>query len=257
MTTVGTKWLWRSLWVIGLFLIFGLVAYRLVISLGLEPWSLQKIRLARATHRAERLVAAIKAYERDRGVAPDSLRALVPHYLAKVPGTGLAGYPKFEYMRFTNSHYSLMWYDLGSRHGQPKAGLWLYPDGDPGHAILALAVDQMGRVVEARADRLPKNHQTNAFDAQHWRSKDHRIEMVRSLPTVLQIPGADTNAVVALLGPADGFRTLRDSPWELRIDCSRGMINWDVFFYWPTQRYPNHIYGGVVERIADWAYVHE
>lgn len=56
---------------------------------------------------------------------------------------------------------------------------------------------------------------------------------------------------------ADGFRALRDSPWELRIDCSRGMLNWDVFFYWPTQRYPNHIYGGVVEGIADWAYVHE
>jgi hypothetical protein len=35
------------------------------------------------------------------------------------------------------------------------------------------------------------------------------------------------------------------------------MLNWDVFFYWPTQDYPKTIYGGSTERIGQWAYVHE
>jgi hypothetical protein len=257
MTATGKKWLSRSLWIIGIFLFLSLIVYRLAIWAGFEPWSLRKLRFATAAQGAEWLIAAIKAYERDRGVAPDSLAALVPRYIVKIPGTGLAGYPSFEYQRFTNSHYSLMWYDLGSRNGQPMAGLWCYPEGDPQHAILAFTVDQNGQVVEARVDRMPKAHQTGAFDAQRWRSKTDRIEMARSLPSVLQVPGADTNVVITLLGPPEGFRTLRDSPWELRIDCPRGMLNWDVFFYWPTQRYPNQIYGGSVERIGQWAYVHE
>lgn len=257
MSTVGKRWLLRGVWILGLFIVLCFVVYRVVIWVGVEPWSLRKLRFTIATHQAERLIAAIKAYERDRGAAPDSLAALVPRYVAWVPRTGLPDYPRFEYQRFTNSQYSLMWYDLGSRKGHPMAGLWCYPEGDAEHAILALTVDQTGRLVQAYADRMPKAHETNAFDGERWRSNVDRIEMVRSLPTALKFPGTDTNAVVTLLGLPNGVRTLRDSPWELRIDCSRGMLNWDVFFYWPTQRYPDNIYGGIVERIGDWAYVHE
>ena len=36
-----------------------------------------------------------------------------------------------------------------------------------------------------------------------------------------------------------------------------GIMDFDVFFYWPSETYPDAIYGGVVERIGDWAYVHE
>jgi hypothetical protein len=45
--------------------------------------------------------------------------------------------------------------------------------------------------------------------------------------------------------------------WELRVQCPLGLMNWDVFFYWPGTDYPNAIYGGSVERIGGWAYVHE
>lgn len=47
------------------------------------------------------------------------------------------------------------------------------------------------------------------------------------------------------------------SLWELRVPCSVGMLNWDVFFYWPREKYPSHIYGGWVEAMGKWAYVHE
>ncbi len=45
--------------------------------------------------------------------------------------------------------------------------------------------------------------------------------------------------------------------WELSVPCSIGMLNWDVFYYLPTEKYPEHDYGGSVEPIKNWAYVHE
>lgn len=45
--------------------------------------------------------------------------------------------------------------------------------------------------------------------------------------------------------------------YELRVATSIGVLNWDVFVYWPERNYPAQMYGGSVERIRDWAYVHE
>jgi hypothetical protein len=45
--------------------------------------------------------------------------------------------------------------------------------------------------------------------------------------------------------------------YELLVSTSTGGLNWDVFVYWPEQQYPSEMYGGWVERIDGWAYVHE
>jgi hypothetical protein len=50
---------------------------------------------------------------------------------------------------------------------------------------------------------------------------------------------------------------VKQAGWELRVPCSSDPLNWDVFFYWPTRRYPTFIYGGSVKRIGEWAYVDE
>ena len=50
---------------------------------------------------------------------------------------------------------------------------------------------------------------------------------------------------------------LDTGPWSLILPCGRGVLNWDVFVYWPTEQYPHHMYGGFVERVRSWAYVHE
>jgi type II secretory pathway pseudopilin PulG len=44
--------------------------------------------------------------------------------------------------------------------------------------------------------------------------------------------------------------------YELRIECGEG-LNWDRFFYWPDQNYPNGTYKREYERIGDWCYWHE
>lgn len=45
--------------------------------------------------------------------------------------------------------------------------------------------------------------------------------------------------------------------YELLVQCSKGSREGDSFFYWPEGNYPEHIYGGRVDKIKDWAYVHE
>lgn len=45
--------------------------------------------------------------------------------------------------------------------------------------------------------------------------------------------------------------------WVLWVETPSGGINWDIFLYLPNQRYPRHGYGGDLERVGRWAYVHE
>lgn len=48
-----------------------------------------------------------------------------------------------------------------------------------------------------------------------------------------------------------------ENPWVLRVNTSLGMLNWDMFLYLPRQNYPERGFGGRLERVGDWAYVHE
>ncbi|HEX8551995.1 MAG TPA: hypothetical protein VF681_10635 [Abditibacteriaceae bacterium] len=48
------------------------------------------------------------------------------------------------------------------------------------------------------------------------------------------------------------FRT-----YELKVRTPGGGINFDSLVYWPEKSYPPRMYGGSIERINDWAYVHE
>ena len=48
-----------------------------------------------------------------------------------------------------------------------------------------------------------------------------------------------------------------DNPWALSVSTPSGGINFDMMLYFPNQIYPEHGYGGWLERIGDWAYVHE
>jgi hypothetical protein len=47
------------------------------------------------------------------------------------------------------------------------------------------------------------------------------------------------------------------NPWVVWVDTPSGGINWDIFLYYPRQNYPQRGHGGYLERVKDWAYVHE
>lgn len=65
-------------------------------SIPVADW-LRHTSLEEVADKAQPLVNAIHAYERDTGAPPPSLSALVPKYLPKVPGTGFGSSPKFDY----------------------------------------------------------------------------------------------------------------------------------------------------------------
>lgn len=47
------------------------------------------------------------------------------------------------------------------------------------------------------------------------------------------------------------------NPWVLFVNTGSGALNFDRFIYLPRQNYPERGYGGWLEKIEDWAYVHE
>ena len=47
------------------------------------------------------------------------------------------------------------------------------------------------------------------------------------------------------------------NPWVLTVFTPSGGINFDQFIYFPLQNYPDKGFGGWLQRVNDWAYVHE
>ncbi len=48
-----------------------------------------------------------------------------------------------------------------------------------------------------------------------------------------------------------------DNSWALTALVSRAMMNWDRFIYVPDGKYPGNGFGGTLERVGGWVYVHE
>lgn len=213
---------------------------------------------SRLAKRSDSLITAIKSYEVAHGHPPQTLKELVPSYLESVPHTQMPAYPNYVYEVFPphapTKHY---WYDLGSREGEEFAGLWKYVDGDPEHAILVFTTDRTERVIYIDTDRMPLNPEKQPFDANLWLDRTNRMAMVQDSATIHGLVGQAFTGVISLLGSPDGERTVLSAEWELRIPCSSGVLNWDIFLYRPNESYPDYIYGGYVERIGKWAYVHE
>lgn len=56
---------------------------------------------------------------------------------------------------------------------------------------------------------------------------------------------------------ADAQARFQNNRWALSIFTPGGGINFDMMLYFPDQNYPEYGYGGWLERLEDWAYVHE
>ena len=55
----------------------------------------------------------------------------------------------------------------------------------------------------------------------------------------------------------DASDAFQSNHWALVVSTPGGFLNFDQFMYLPFLNYPEHGYGGVLERVGDWAYVHE
>jgi hypothetical protein len=73
---------------------------------------------------------------------------------------------------------------------------------------------------------------------------------------IANIPQTQIEAYPDLLY-SKGMSGKGDNPWMLTVPTPLGGFNWDEFLYLPNGDYPKYNYGGGLERIGDWAYVHE
>lgn len=221
-----------------------------------QDWEKRKPRFQEAALRAEPLILAISAYTSAIGHSPTAFDDIVPEYLDKLPATGLRECGSFEYRSLTHKLGSIVWYDLGSRQGRSWSGQSRYSDGDPGHAILVFALDAEGKITSALIDRMPKGSEPEDFESAGWKKKENRIGMALALSDTYRLYGMPGDVFESLLGPPDGSRLVQGAAWELRINCPTGLLNHDAFVYWPTQKYPRHLYGGYTESIGGWVYIH-
>jgi len=221
-----------------------------------QDWEQRRNLFQEAASRAAPLIAAIGAYTATVGHPPNSLEEIAPQFLAGIPATGLQACERFEYRSLAHKPGAIVWYDLGSRQGQPYSGQSRFSDGDPDHAILIFTLDSQDKITSALIDRLPKGHEPEDFDPERWKSGGNRIEMALALSDTYQLNGMPRDVFEPLLGKPDGSRVVHGTPWELRINCPTGLLNHDTLVYWPTESYPQHLYGGNTETIGRWVYIH-
>ena len=117
-------------------------------------------------------------------------------------------------------------------------------------------LDLQDKIINAAIDRLPKGREPVDFESSRWKAGEDRIGMALALSETYRLHGMPRSVFESLLGPPDGSRMAQRAPWELRVNCSTGLLNHDAFVYWPTEKYPDYLYGGKTESIDNWVYIH-
>ena len=69
------------------------------VALVIDPHVYRERHLATLEQNSAPLVRAIRAYARDEGIPPPSLKALVPRYIAQLPETGYRPNPRLTLSR--------------------------------------------------------------------------------------------------------------------------------------------------------------
>ena len=94
------------------------------------------------------------------------------------------------------------------------------------------------------------------FEAEHGKPPPEIAALVPGHLAALPTPGIGTAPHFTYL--LTSARTdMGDNPWMLEVRPPVAGIGFDVFIYLPNQNYPKHGWGGVLERMGTWAYVHE
>lgn len=94
------------------------------------------------------------------------------------------------------------------------------------------------------------------FEAEQGKLSSDLFALIPGHLATLPTPGIGTSPEFSYL--LSGKRKdMGDNPWMLEVRPPVAGIGFDVFIYLPNQNYPKRGWGGVLERIGTWAYVHE
>jgi hypothetical protein len=95
------------------------------------------------------------------------------------------------------------------------------------------------------------------FEAENKRPPTSLAELVPKYLAVIPNTGMAAYPEYEYVTGDQALENYDGNPWAVWVDTPSGGINWDILIYYPKQNYPRRGHGGSLERVKDWAYVHE
>jgi len=149
------------------------------------------------------------------------------------------------------------------RYARLLVALVLFTGLALGFCVLGYAFSSRKRCIIVAVHRL--RPLTMALERYYDAHGSYPDSLEKLMPEFLErIPGTGMIGYRELgYKPIDQEREWRKRPdragkeYELYIYCPLGMSNFDSLRYWPSERYPEYKWGGTIERMDGWAYVHE
>ncbi len=94
------------------------------------------------------------------------------------------------------------------------------------------------------------------FETANGKPPLHLFALVPNQIAAIPTPGIGTSPEFGYRLPKPGEEG-EGNPWMLIVHPPVAGIGFDVFIYLPKQNYPETGWGGYLERMGNWAYVHE
>ena len=95
-----------------------------------------------------------------------------------------------------------------------------------------------------------------SFERKYGQPPNHLSELIPEFFTEVPRTGIGRYPTYHYQSKFENPTDYYDNPWFLKVSTRDGM-NFDQFLYFPKQNYPEKDFGGTLERIGSWAYVHE
>jgi hypothetical protein len=109
----------------------------------------------------------------------------------------------------------------------------------------------IARAVDAAS---PLTNAIHSFERDHGRPPAQLSDLVPRYVRVIPSTGMGGYSAWEYIPDAASYE---GNPWVLLIQTGGPGFNWDQLMYFPNRRYPASGYGGDIQRVGDWAYVHE
>ena len=110
------------------------------------------------------------------------------------------------------------------------------------------------RLVERSRPLISSVHR---FEADNNRPPASLAELVPKYLAAVPTTGMGAYPDYEYVTGAKARENYHGNAWAVWVDTPSGGINWDIFLYYPEQNYPERGHGGSLDRVKDWAYVHE
>jgi hypothetical protein len=115
---------------------------------------------------------------------------------------------------------------------------------------------RMQRIAQVTASAMPLVRAIEAFERDERRPPRGLNEVVPRYLPIVPSTGMGGYSEWQYLKGTDAL-SYEENPWVLLVHTGGPGINFDKLMYFPNQRYPQFGYGGRIERVGAWGYVHE